>query len=109
MVKKGFDFAVEEAVIMIAGQRVRLSHYPYRYTKWEEFKSFLKDPYKYFRNVRHRYHNRRPTNDGGWLLYGHTHSKKKQLNKTIHVGFDAWQDLISIQKRIIYQTIRQIP
>ena len=98
MVKRGFDFAVEEAVIMIAGQRVRLSHYPYRYTRFQEFLVFLKNPFSFFRRRKGRFLDRRPKNEGGWLLHGHTHSKEKIVNKMIHIGWDAWNDLVPIQK-----------
>lgn len=91
----GFDFVCEEMVMFIANERVTLSHYPFRLSKWK---------HNHF-NIRHkifkllgikgswgsdnRFYERRPENKGQFLLHGHTHSKEKIRGRMIHVGMDA--------------------
>ena len=37
-----------------------------------------------------RYVDRRPTDDGGWLLHGHVHERWRWHRRMINVGVDAW-------------------
>jgi len=85
-IASGFSFSCDYLEMTIAGQKVILSHYPYRYTFWQEVKAFIKNPFR----KKPRYSERRPRNEGEWLLHGHTHSYKILRNKMIHVGVDAW-------------------
>lgn len=92
----GFDLVCEEMSMTIANERVTISHYPFRINK-----------YKYlFYKIRHflfnflkikgswsestKLYNKRPIDNGQFLIHGHTHSKEKIKNKQIHVGMDAW-------------------
>ena len=60
--------------VVIAGQRVRISHFPYRIDTHHDL----------------RYIEHRPDDDGGWLLHGHVHEKWRQNDRQINVGVDAW-------------------
>jgi calcineurin-like phosphoesterase family protein len=85
MLNSGFDFVCEKLILKIAEQEVLISHYPYKYSKWYNFfsKTIL-------RRKMPRYMDRRPENNGGWLIHGHTHEPSKLQGKMIHVGVDAW-------------------
>jgi len=80
----GFISVVEECIIKVAGHRIRLSHFPRRPSWWARFRK------KDARSL--RYMDRRPPEDGLWILHGHTHSENKidVARKSIHVGVDAW-------------------
>ena len=85
MRNKGFDVVVDRMDLMIQGQRVHFSHFPYRESKWHTFKK------KYiWRTKQTRYLWLRLIDKGNWLCHGHTHSKEKIKNKMIHLGVDAW-------------------
>lgn len=58
-----------------SGQLVLASHYPYRGDS---------------RAGPDRYPERRPVDEGGWLVHGHTHSRERVNGHQIHVGVDAW-------------------
>lgn len=68
----GFTIAMEQCVINIAGQTVRVSHYPYDDKRYPE-----RAPKKSKEEM---------------LIHGHTHSTEKisKCRKMIHVGVDAW-------------------
>lgn len=70
----GFGNIIKSAELEISGQSVKVSHYPY-------FNPDAKDL---------RYEERRPSNEGGWLLHGHVHEKWKVEGKQINVGVDVW-------------------
>ena len=53
---------------------VRASHYPYRGDSGDE----------------DRFADRRPVDDGGWLLHGHVHHSWRVSDRQINVGVDAW-------------------
>lgn len=93
MINIGFAACVESAEIVIAGERVLLSHYPYKrpwyFTVFYDIlhkinsKKFFK-PRKFVRQLEDR---------GLWLLHGHVHSTRKLYvpgKKMIHIGVDAW-------------------
>jgi len=66
----GFSIVMEECVLNIAGQTVRVKHYPYDDK---------------------RYQSRCPIRDKHeMLIHGHTHSPNKLDGKQIHIGVDAW-------------------
>lgn len=108
MLNIGFHAVVNNAEIQVAGERVLLSHYPYR-NNWLKTK-FYDIMYKLFpkRFYRPRKFTKQLKDSGHWLLCGHVHSKKKVIGrKTIHVGVDAWNFTpVSIQK--IGEMIAQI-
>ncbi|MEZ5311315.1 MAG: metallophosphoesterase family protein [Microthrixaceae bacterium] len=56
------------------GTKVTLCHFPYRGDSRD----------------RDRYVERRPIDDGRWLLHGHVHEKWRQRGRMINVGVDAW-------------------
>lgn len=78
--KLGFLDVFQEVVIKLGNTRIRLSHFPYKPTFWQSL--WLPAKAK-------KYSHRRPINRGGWLLHGHTHSKRKIRGRMIHVGVDA--------------------
>lgn len=75
----GFATVLTEAKINLGGWSVRLSHYPY----WEDVPA--NDS-----SYEPRYPERRPPNDGGWLLCGHVHDKWQTRGRMINVGVDQW-------------------
>lgn len=80
MARLGFSMVVDEAATHIAGQRVRMSHFP---------PAHYRDPR--YPNGDKRHIDRRPKlNPGEWLVHGHTHSDVRLRGKCIHVGVDAW-------------------
>lgn len=77
--QSGFIDILEEAVITVGGQRVRLSHYPYLAERGTE------PEYEY------RYPQLRPKRDPGeFLLCGHVHGLWKVRPRQINVGVDVW-------------------
>lgn len=58
----------------IAGESVRLCHFPYA----KDYKG------------RDKYDAYRPEDDGGWLLHGHVHERWRQDGRQINVGVDVW-------------------
>lgn len=75
MEKLGFDFACNEMVKYIQGERVRINHFPYM----EGLDRFGR-----------KFADRAPHDDGGFLIHGHSHSTTKVKDRMIHVGLDAW-------------------
>lgn len=59
----------------VGGELVQLSHFP--------FSADHTDPPRFL--------DRRPSDNGGWLLHGHIHEMWLQYDKQINVGVDAWQ------------------
>ena len=70
----GFECLVREQQMDIAGQPVRLHHFPYQNPN---------DPDQ-------RYFEYRPKDDGGWLLHGHVHNRWKTKGKQINVSVEVW-------------------
>jgi calcineurin-like phosphoesterase family protein len=83
MMNAGFILVVSELALRIGNKKVLVKHYPYRPAwirrKWNR----LFKPYE----LKHL--ERRPPNNGGWLIHGHTHRKEKLINKMINVGVDS--------------------
>jgi calcineurin-like phosphoesterase family protein len=94
MEKAGFIVLEAQETLYFAGRKFTLCHFPYTPTAWDTFRYKLKHFWKFWRRQKYnqlRYMDRRPVNDGRWLLHGHTHSKKKVNGNQIHVGVDAWK------------------
>ena len=87
--KLGFKSACYECILKIAGQYCRVSHYPYRFGFWRNLWLMIKGRRKPKSFVKH--FQKRPKNDGKWLIHGHTHSTNKVNGKAIHVGVTAWK------------------
>lgn len=85
----GFLAIAEEMRIALAGFNVKLSHYPYWPTDEERFGVDGEDLYGLDPHDL-RYEERRPSNQGGWLLCGHVHEKWKVRGRMINVGVDQW-------------------
>lgn len=70
----GFDYVYEEKKlnIKLGGQDVIVCHYPYS------------DPRD------NRFIDRRPKDEGGWLIHGHVHTSWKTKDKMINVGCCVW-------------------
>lgn len=75
MAALGFDLVMDECVINIDEQNVRIKHYPYAGSTPDT-----------------RYSERRPLrNKNEMLIHGHTHAKERtDGNRQVHVGVDAW-------------------
>jgi calcineurin-like phosphoesterase family protein len=89
MYKIGFTLVCESMEMMIAGERVKISHFPYKpqFTLWQKFLKLIRGPKRHYDL---RYLNLRPVDNGGWLIHGHTHNPNRLNGKQIHVGVDAW-------------------
>ncbi|MBF6353308.1 metallophosphoesterase [Nocardia higoensis] len=72
-----FESVQSAATRKIAGDRVTLSHFPYRDDPDGDHSAEL------------RHNEWRPVDTGGWLLHGHTHSDVQQRGRQLHVGVDA--------------------
>lgn len=111
MTQMGFDFVVEEMVMVIANERVTISHYPFKAPKLIHYYFNLRAKlYRLLKkkgawSLSRRFYDRRPINTGQFLLHGHTHNSKKTMkykksfidwlagntrHRQIHVGVDAW-------------------
>lgn len=95
MMNAGFEICVEEMVMTISGERVIISHYPFKMDKKLMFYLKIKSFFKKMIGLRalkfEKYHDRRPEDKGQFLIHGHTHSKEKSKDRMIHVGMDAWE------------------
>jgi len=100
MMSVGFELSVESMDMMIAGEKVHFSHYPFRMGKWlsrwVKTKAKVKMIMRWFGIPTkpiffEKYHSRRPIDNGQFLIHGHTHSTHKINGKAIHVGCDAWK------------------
>lgn len=80
MASLGFAAVHNEGTMSIAGETVRLSHFPPKH---------FYDPRYKGADTRHA-HLRPQMNKGEWLLHGHTHGTEIVQGKCIHVGVDAW-------------------
>jgi calcineurin-like phosphoesterase family protein len=112
MMNAGFHNSVEEAVMLIGGERVLLSHYPFAMPEWKfQYRRYMNRVKKKMGIKRtkwpEKYHDRRPRDNGQFLIHGHTHSKYKCVGRQIHVGVDAWdykpvniQDISNLIHRI---------
>jgi calcineurin-like phosphoesterase family protein len=80
----GIMLVLEEAIIKVGKHRIRLSHYPYR-------ESWLRSFIRQIKKTVLRHTDKRPHNDGKWLLHGHIHSRGNTIpfNKQIHIGVDT--------------------
>ena len=96
MIGLGFDWSCDEMALYIQGERVVISHYPYAPKKIEGL-----EPYEL------RFLDRRPINNGGFLLHGHTHSTEKVNGRMIHVGVDAW-NMTPVSENKIASMINEI-
>ena len=95
MMNAGFEICVEEMTMVIAGERVLISHFPFRMPEWKfRYRKFINKIKKKLGLTRkvwpEKYHNRRPVDKGQFLIHGHTHSTNKLRGRQIHVGVDAW-------------------
>ena len=113
MTQMGFDYVVEEMVMVIANERVTISHYPFKAPEYVHryfnlrAKLFKLIGKKGAWSLSRRFYDRRPINRGQFLLHGHTHGKDKTIpyfksfldkifgkhtrHRQIHVGVDAWK------------------
>lgn len=73
----GFASVQQTAVHKIAGQRVTLSHFPFRFDPDGDH------------TPANRFEEWRVPDIGQFLLHGHTHSETKVRGRQIHVGLDA--------------------
>lgn len=76
----GWIVLPEQTTLEIPGvATVNMCHHPYTWANSGDDKE-LKDKYKDWR----------PKDDGRWLICGHVHEKWKVANKMINVGVDQW-------------------
>jgi len=92
-----FTLVVDRLNMTINGQSVLICHYPYRFSWWRHWIHRLryKSP---------RYRERRPRDNGEFLIHGHTHSNGKTIGRMLHVGVDAW-DMKPVSQAKIEQLI----
>lgn len=83
--------------IEINGEKVLMCHYPYKGTP-EEIAHAEKNGYKL------KYMDRRPEDNGGWLIHGHVHQKWKIKRKMINVSVEPW-DYYPVSMEEIVQII----
>jgi calcineurin-like phosphoesterase family protein len=85
----GFNDVQRHMILEIAGQKVNLTHMPYKSQQ----------------DIDQRYMEDRLEDQGSWLLHGHCHGRHRMKNKQIDVGVDAWEMRpisISIVEQLIY-------
>lgn len=92
----GFDFVCEEMTYIVGGEKVTISHYPFRSPVYKHIYYNLKHKVFKFLGLKgtwatkkHTY-LKRPKNNGQFLIHGHTHSPNKVNGRMIHIGADAW-------------------
>jgi calcineurin-like phosphoesterase family protein len=94
MMNVGFDLCVESMEMIIANEKVLISHFPYRMNerlyKWLKIKKFFYKILKLRTVHLEKYHDKRPVDRGQFLLHGHTHDTYKVKGRMIHIGVDAW-------------------
>lgn len=80
----GIDHVFEEVTFKAGPYKILMSHYPYKEQGWAALKRKL-----FGEPLRHQ--NKRPHNDGKWLLHGHIHSRGSTIpyGKQIHIGIDT--------------------
>lgn len=90
MTALGFDMALRECVMTIAGKTCRLNHFPYgadpQYEKPDKFKALRP--------------KKRP---GEILLHGHTHSRNKVNGNQVNLSCDAWD-----YRPVLYDEVKLI-
>lgn len=103
MMNAGYEICVEQMEFIIANERVLVSHYPYRMEA--NLMRYLKIKKKVHKLLGLRpvffekYHERRPIDEGKFLIHGHTHDVGQTKNRMIHVGVDAWDyKPVNVQK-----------
>lgn len=85
----GFDLTVQSMELLIAGQRVSVSHYPFKPERFKLRMPWWKAMVCDIENLVRFYH-KRLKDEGQYLIHGHTHSRKKFEGRLLHVGCDAW-------------------
>lgn len=80
MARIGFDLVVDSLTMHIAGQTVRVHHYPYK------SKAQISDIGK-IEPAGLKWPDRRKDE---FLIHGHVHSPTRREGRAIHVGVDAW-------------------
>lgn len=93
MQRLGFAETHNFLSISLDGWQVDLSHYPFPPTKYETLRHKLRNFWKFWRKKKYmdlRYMDRRPVENGQWLLHGHVHEKWQTKRKMINVGVDVW-------------------
>lgn len=87
----GFIAIAEEIEALLEDVPVRMCHFPYSGDSGGE----------------DRFSNRRPTDDGRWLLHGHVHDVWKVKDRQINVGTDVW-DYTPVSQDEILAIIREV-
>ncbi|WP_228835509.1 hypothetical protein [Nocardia abscessus] len=91
----GFASVQQTAVHKIAGQRVILTHFPFRH-----------DP-EGDHTPENRFESWRVPDDGQIIIHGHTHSKVQVRGPQIHVGADA-HGLASVSRAWVTEQVERI-
>lgn len=94
----GFSDVLWGAEIKIGKETVLMSHYPYKFGFWKNLWCSIRCFLQTGRLPKVKHAGKRPVNNGKWLAHGHTHSKVKVKGKQIHVGWDAWGKLVSMNE-----------
>lgn len=95
----GFSDVMWGGEILIGKQTVLLSHYPYRFGFWKNVWSSIRCLFQTGRLPKIKHKDKRPIDNGKWLLHGHVHGKSMYDGKrSIHVGWDIEQRLFSLNE-----------
>lgn len=82
MRRLGFDFVCDELKITLGGHKLKISHYPYAPTFWEKLRCKWDT----------RLLDRRPKDEGEWLLQAHVHQawKIRPEKRMICLSVENW-------------------
>jgi calcineurin-like phosphoesterase family protein len=95
----GFSDVLWGAEILMGKRQVALSHYPYRFGFWKNLWSTVRCFFQTGRLPKIKHRGKRLVDNGKWLLHGHIHGKSRFDGKrSIHVGWDAWGRLVSLDE-----------
>jgi calcineurin-like phosphoesterase family protein len=81
--------------ITIDDESVLLCHYPYNpiLSEWQILWYKMRNFWKFWRRDKYpflKHLDKRPIDDGRWLLCGHVHNRWKKQGRSINVGVDVW-------------------
>lgn len=86
----GFLNVIDHSEVEIYGVKCLMNHFPYQGDHTEDI----------------RYLDKRPIDNGDWLLHGHVHSAWKHQDRMINVGVDVW-DWKPVNANEIFEIIEE--
>lgn len=85
MLDIGFKEVYNKLELNIAGEKVLLCHYPYKGVEAEEREQHVGEE-----NREEKLRNKRPDDNGEWLLHGHIHNYWKFKGRMINMSTEMW-------------------